>query len=224
MVSMLRHAVHAEPNRPVTMLYSVHSQRDVACSEELRWLARRHPQVKMVVTTTRGPRSTEYLSGRIDRRMLEDSVEDLANNVFMICGPGPLIEGMKALLHKLGVPESQVRSEAFESAIASTAEQAPTAVEPVAPAGGSGAVVQLRLVTSGRTVQVDADSTLLEGAEAVGVELPAACRAGVCGTCRCRLVEGEVDCESDILDENDRADGYILPCVARPMGDLALEA
>jgi ferredoxin len=56
------------------------------------------------------------------------------------------------------------------------------------------------------------------------VSIPSLCRSGVCGTCKTRLVSGEVRCTSDTLDADERADHYTLPCVAWAVGDCALEA
>ncbi len=222
MISMLRHAVAADPGRPVTLLYSVSTQRDIAFRDELRVLAARHPQATVVVTTTRGPHSTEVLSGRIDGAKLVAHVPDPTGSVFMICGPEMMIEAMRALLDRLGVPPAQVRSEAFAAAVAASAAPVPA----VATAGGgeTDAGFTLRLVTSGRTAAASCRETLLEAAEAAGADIPSVCRAGVCGTCRTRLLDGRVECESDTLDDRDREAGYILPCVAWARGDCALEA
>jgi len=222
MMSMLRHAVATDPSRPVTLLYSVHTHGDVAFHDELRLLAARHPQAKIVVTATRGPHSTECLSGRIDTRMIADQVDNVANTIYMICGPAPMIDGMKASLDELGVPDGQVRSEAFEAAIASTVN-APAESGDVIDNATDGAF-QLRLVDSGTTISASNLDTLLDTCEAAGIEIPSACRAGVCGTCRARLVDGQVRCDSDFLDESDQADGYILPCVSWPESDCAMEA
>ena len=224
MMCMLRHAVQADPTRPITLLYSVHSHRDVAFRDELRVLAARNPNLRVRVTTTRGPRETGHLSGRIDGRMIGEQVADIANTIFMLCGPGPMIDGLKTTLAGLGVPEAQVRSEAFEAAIASsTAVTAPHAAEHALPSP-TGGLFQLHLIETGATLSADCTSTLLESCEAGGVPLSSLCRAGVCGSCRTRLASGKVRCESDILDESDRADGYILPCVSWPEEDCALEA
>ena len=137
MMSMLRHAVAVDPSRPVTLLYSVHTHGDVAFRNELRLLAARHPQAKIIVTTTRGPHSTDCLSGRIDTRMIANQVNDVANTIYMICGPAPMIDGMKASLAELGVPAGQVRSEAFEAAIPTAAHSAPTAPPATPPPRGS---------------------------------------------------------------------------------------
>jgi len=128
---------------------------------------------------------------------------------------------MKANLAGLGVPDAQIRSEAFEAAIASTVE--PVASQPAAD-GLRDASFQLRLVESGTTISASDQDTLLAACEAAGIELPSACRAGVCGTCRARLVDGRVRCDSDLLGDADTAEGYILPCVSWPESDCAMEA
>lgn len=222
LMSMLRHAVHSNPTRPITMLYSVTTHRDIAFRDELGLLAKRHPQIKVVITATRGPHDTELLSGRIDSRMISEQVEDVANNVYMICGPGPMIEGMTTTLAELGVPENQIRSEAFEAAVASTAGGASQTDDETTDPAVEG--FQLRLVATDATIEINGSETLLDACEAAGIDLPSACRAGVCGTCRARLVDGEVRCDSEMLDENDREDGYILPCVSWAESDCAMEA
>jgi len=224
MMCMLRHAVQADPTRPVTLLYSVHGHRDITFRHELQLLAARNPQLKVRVTTTRGPHETGHLSGRIDGRMIREQVAEATNTIFMICGPGPMIDSIKTALSELGVPDSQVRSEAFEAAIASTvATDTPTASDDALPAQ-TGNNFQLHLIETGATLPASCSSTLLESCEAAGVPLPAVCRAGVCGSCRARLASGKVRCESETLDEADRADGYILPCVSWPEEDCAIEA
>ena len=69
-----------------------------------------------------------------------------------------------------------------------------------------------------------ASQTLLDAAETAGADIPTLCRAGVCGTCRTRLVSGDARCTSDALDERDREAGFVLPCVTWAQGDCALEA
>ncbi len=66
--------------------------------------------------------------------------------------------------------------------------------------------------------------TLLEAAEAARVEIPNVCRAGVCGTCKTRLLSGEVECTADVMEDSDRDGGYTFPCVAWAKGDCVLEA
>ena len=77
-----------------------------------------------------------------------------------------------------------------------------------------------------KEVTCDAAESLLEIAEAAGVEIPSSCQSGSCGTCRQKLVEGEVtyDGEPDALEDEDREAGYILTCIGHPVGRVVIEA
>ena len=78
---------------------------------------------------------------------------------------------------------------------------------------------------SGRTSSLSPGQTLLEAAEAAGVNIPSACRQGKCGTCATRLLEGDVRMASEEgLDPALKAQGYILTCVARAQGKVCLDA
>ena len=69
------------------------------------------------------------------------------------------------------------------------------------------------------------DRTLLQSAEAAGIELPSSCRNGTCRSCICRLLEGQVRyrIEWPGLSREEKAEGWILPCVAEPLGDVRLD-
>ena len=71
---------------------------------------------------------------------------------------------------------------------------------------------------------VPEDQSILEAAEAAGVEIPSMCRAGACGTCRTRVIDGEVEGEFDMIDEREQREGYILSCVARPKRNCVVDA
>jgi ferredoxin len=72
---------------------------------------------------------------------------------------------------------------------------------------------------------VEGDLSLLEAAEMSRVQLPSPCRNGTCRTCLCRLVSGEVTytIEWPGLSAQEKAEGYVLPCVARPTTDVVLD-
>ena len=81
----------------------------------------------------------------------------------------------------------------------------------------------LRCASSGATVPVAPGQTLLEAAEAGGLGIDSVCRSGVCGTCRTHVLDGDVHCESTLLDESDREDGYVLACVTHVHSDCTIE-
>ncbi len=86
------------------------------------------------------------------------------------------------------------------------------------------AAPRLTLVMSGHSGEVRPGECLLDAAERLGADIPFVCRSGVCGTCRTRLVSGAARCTSAELTEEDRAEGFVLPCVTWATADCALEA
>lgn len=215
LMSMLRHAVVSEPSRPITLLYSIRTSEDLAFRDDLALIARRYPQVKLGLTVSQGPASDRWHHGRITPALIRAYVPDLANLLVYICGPQPMIDGMKALMNELGVPASQVRSESFGAAMKLVTSEA---------AAEDGSEVRVRFARTGVEAQVSTTRSLLEAAEEHGVDIPSVCRAGSCHTCMTRLVAGDVCCESDTLSPHERAEGFILPCVSHARGDCVLEA
>jgi ferredoxin len=66
---------------------------------------------------------------------------------------------------------------------------------------------------------------LLDFAEAKGIQMESNCRIGVCGSCKVKLISGKVVMESeDALEEKEREQNLILPCVAVPQTDLVIDA
>jgi len=213
LISMLRHAVVADPGRDVALVLSVKALEDVPFRAELAEIAAKHPRARVVFAVTRGAAGPGMHAGRVDAGLIAQITQGPTKAVYCICGPLPMIDGMKRLLASLGVPEEQVRAEAFQAAVD-------------AATGGAGATepVNLRLEKTGRTVRVPPGRSILEAAESAGAEIPFSCRSGVCRSCRTRLLSGDVDCEAPALDRQDRDGGYIYPCVAWAKKDCKIEA
>ena len=78
---------------------------------------------------------------------------------------------------------------------------------------------------AGWTVPASADTTILHAAEQAGIDLPSSCRNGTCRTCICRLAAGKVRylVEWPGLSFDEKREGYVLPCVAVPEGDVTVE-
>ena len=87
LISMLRHGVAADPNRPITLLYSARGRRELAFRDELVWLARRHPHVRVVGTVTEPGADWQDRSGASTRSLIAEYVPDAAHSVFLMCGP-----------------------------------------------------------------------------------------------------------------------------------------
>jgi ferredoxin len=86
-------------------------------------------------------------------------------------------------------------------------------------------IFTVKVEPAGLQYDVEGDLSLLEAAEMSRVQLPSSCRNGTCRTCMCRMLSGEVRYAIDWpgLTAEEKAEGYVLPCVARPLSDVVLE-
>lgn len=221
LMSMAQHAAAADASRPVSLLYSVRGEADIAFRSSLQLLVERHPQVRVVVTLSEPAGGSRFHTGRIDADMVRQHVPAAVDTLFYLCGPEPMVQALREVLAGAGVPEGQVRFERFDLAVAAALVNEGG---DHAPATGAGGTVQVTFETSRRTVTASRSRTLLETAEAGGLHIQTICRSGVCLSCRTRLKSGTADCQSDVLDPADRAAGFVLPCVTRPTSDCVLEA
>jgi ferredoxin-NADP reductase len=99
----------------------------------------------------------------------------------------------------------------------------PASIAPAAGAGAAKGAPNIEIKHSGQRFVPEAGQTILEAAEANGVNLTHSCRAGVCGACKMRAVSGEVEMDGGhCLSGDDLADGLVLTCVGRAQGDVVL--
>ena len=86
-------------------------------------------------------------------------------------------------------------------------------------------IFTVKVEPAGLQYDVEGDLSLLEAAEMSRVQLPSSCRNGTCRTCMCRMLSGEVSyaIEWPGLTAEEKAEGYVLPCVARPLSHVVLE-
>jgi ring-1,2-phenylacetyl-CoA epoxidase subunit PaaE len=185
--------------------------------EELADLKDRHPdRFELVHVLSREPREVELFSGRLDgerlERLLRALVPVTAVDGFWLCGPFAMVEEHRAVLARLGVPRAKVHAELFH-----VDEPPPPLVH--ADEAPVGEVCEVTFDLDGRTSTVVSarSTTLLEAAQAVRPDVPFACKGGVCGTCRARVVEGEVAMRRNYALEDDEVEaGFVLTCQAEP--------
>jgi ferredoxin-NADP reductase/predicted pyridoxine 5'-phosphate oxidase superfamily flavin-nucleotide-binding protein len=126
-----------------------------------------------------------------------------AGSAFYVCGPARLLDAMNAAAAACGVPPDRVRHERFSVPVAK---------------GDRAIVVELK--RSGRTVQVAAEQSILDAVQAAGVDAPAACRTGTCGTCAVKVLDGEPQHRDSVLTEDERTSGRrMCICVSRAVGE-----
>jgi glycine betaine catabolism B len=229
LMSILRHLTGRNWKGEIHFIYSAKSPRDIIFRQELDDLQRRFPNLHLHVTLTRAD-GTDWTGrkGRITAALLKEAVPDLASHPIYICGPASMMEPTIQLLRELGVPEKQIKSEAFvaakraEETLAADIRPAAAAVSTPSVAGDEPVLTFAR---SGKTVALAPDKCLLELGEEIGLNLDYECRSGICGRCKARLISGSVTMEvQDALDDTDRSQNLILLCQAKSSGDVTIEA
>jgi Na+-transporting NADH:ubiquinone oxidoreductase subunit NqrF len=155
-------------------------------------------------------------SGHVNQGFIKDAVKDLGLPDFFLCGPPPFMDASRLILTGLGVQPDRIRQESFGGIVQKTAPADSRAAE-------EGVMVEFS--RSGKICTVRQGQTLLEAAEEHGVTIPSSCRQGQCGTCKTRLLEGDVRMSAEQgLDQDSRSQGFVLTCVGRPHGLVKLDA
>lgn len=82
---------------------------------------------------------------------------------------------------------------------------------------------KVTLLPSQQEFDLDTDQTILEAAEQYGIDIPSRCRVGVCTTCLCKKIEGNVLYSLEpVLTQKEQAQGWIFPCLAYATSHLVL--
>ena len=222
LLSIVKSTLAAEPRSHFTLFYGNRASGTVMFREELaalkdRWLDR----FNLVHVLSREAQDIELLHGRIDRAradaLLDRWVPLAEVDAVFVCGPEGMMDAVTAALDARGYPASKVKVERFAASIPKHEHQ-PARVPPEGHAQ-----TEVTVVIDGVRKSYTLDRTrenLLDAALANGIELPYSCKGGVCSTCRCRLVEGEVDMDVTFaLEDYEVARGFVLACQSYPATD-----
>lgn len=214
-LSMLAAALADPGVELVTLLDCNATQRSVMFLEEIAALKDRWPERFHVVhLLTREVQESELLSGRLDPERLARIRAEVVGEVdgWFLCGPQPMVASLRAALEDGGVDPGTVHTELFHA-------DAPP-VPPAVPEGAVGAEVEVTLAGLGSTFVLAPGEVVLDGLLRLRADAPYACQGGVCGTCRARLVTGEVTMAATwALEPEELARGDVLTCQARATSD-----
>ena len=179
----------------------------------------------MIHVLSRQAQEVDLLQGRIDapkvRAIIDALLPARSMDEVFICGPEAMIEATTQALIDAGVPENRVHSERFATSSAQAAKvQADT--DSAVTKSAAAKDVQMTVVVDGKQfdIPVSRDEHLLDAALGAGLDLPFSCKAGVCCTCRCKVVEGSATMDKNFtLEADEVAQGSVLSCQARAAAD-----
>ena len=216
-ISNIATILAAEPAAEVTLIYGNRRQRDIIFLGALADLKDRFiDRLRIFHVLSDEAASTELFSGLLT----QDKIAELATRLVdlenldwaFICGPGPVMDGGKAALEGLGMAPDRIKIESFgDRPHASALDSEPE---------DSGDAAEVDIVYRGRRTQIAvprSGTAILDAAHAAGIDVPFACKGGVCCTCKAKLIEGEVSMDVVYgLEPDEIAAGYILTCQSHP--------
>jgi ring-1,2-phenylacetyl-CoA epoxidase subunit PaaE len=219
-LSIVSTILEEEPHAQVMLVYANRTHRTVMFLEDLHDLKDRFPErFWLVHVLSREEQDVELFSGRLDGERLSRILGSLmpAGDVdqWFLCGPQQMVVDLRQVILDHGVALAAVHTELFH------ADPAPRAPEATASSVEGAAQVTFKL--DGRTSEIELrpdDVGVLEAALRVRSDLPFACRGGVCGTCRAKLVEGTVAMDVNYaLEPEEIEQGYVLTCQSHPTSE-----
>jgi len=211
MISMAKAATRLNPNRPIWFIHGARDGRFHAFRDEVRAIAEQNPNLTIHYVYSR-PREEDmghyHSTGYADINLIQSLVMQEAE--YFLCGSPPFLESIREGLKNAGVSESQVFFEMFTKASKTVTER--PSVE-VSHSGLEDAEIVFAQSNRAIAWETEADN-ILEFAEANDLNPPYSCRQGICGTCQCKLLEGEVEYQETPTATID--EGSVLICISKP--------
>ncbi len=215
-LSIVAAVLEGEPGSRVALVYANRTSRSVMFLDEVHDLKDRFPdRLQIIHVLSRERQDVELLSGRLDGDRFRAVVEAFGlgdADDWFLCGPQQLVTELRSVLGDLGA--SRVHTELFH---ADPVPRAPVAAALDGATDGAAAVT-IRLDGRASDFPLRPDGPpVLEAGLAVRSDLPFACKGGVCGTCRAKLVEGTVQMDQNYALEPEEVErGYVLTCQSHP--------
>lgn len=223
-ISNIRSVLGAEPASHVALLFGNQRTSTIMFRDDLSFLKNRYMSRFMWVNIlSREDQGSELLNGRLDNRKgaeLGRRLLDLtAYDEYFICGPESMISEVSRGLRGVGVSEDRIHYELFASS-AEDAERILRKHQERATHYGDN-LSSVMLIADGRSSSFELSThgeNILDAGLNQGLDLPYSCKAGVCSTCKAKLLEGEVDMDiTHGLQEGEIDRGLILTCQAHPV-------
>jgi ring-1,2-phenylacetyl-CoA epoxidase subunit PaaE len=218
-LSIVATVLAAEPLSRVFLVYGNRAIGRTMFLDEVLALKNRYlERLTVHCVMSQEPQDVELFNGRLDaarlRELARTEFDPHRVDEFFICGPGSMVKELSATLKELGAG-GKIHVERF--AVDSAGKgPAPASAAPAATRAG-GAEVAVTIDGRQRSFRMVAGRTILESAEAAGLALPYSCRAGVCSTCRTKVVSGTVAMDrNQALEDWEVQAGFVLCCQARP--------
>ncbi len=232
-LAIAREVLRRHPHNAFILFYGNTGSGRTMCLEDLQALKDQHlERLALHFIMSREPQEAAIYNGRIDAERVRAVAQSLFRpqqiSQYFVCGPGDMIETVSGALRALGVAPECIHGEHFRvfadepvrNGTPSVALGTPSVDPSVAPAARvDPQLAQVTVLMDGRrrsfAMRMN-EETILDAAGEAGLDLPFSCRAGVCSTCRTKVVRGEVEmAQNYALEDWELEQGYVLACQSR---------
>ena len=223
-LSIIKTTLEMEPKSEVTLFYGNRATSSTMFRDELQDLKNEYmSRFNLVYIFTREEQDIDLYNGRIDHEKCDALFDHWVNpkelTAAFICGPQPMTETVRDSLIRHGMDKSKVHFELFTpvgGVPQARKDRADTKIDPQS-------ISEVTVIADGRSLTfplVRDTRSILEAGNEEGADLPFSCKAGVCSTCRAKVVEGEVEMDQNFaLEDYEVEAGYVLSCQCYPVSD-----
>ena len=219
-LSMIKTHLAKEPNSKCQLFYLNKNAKSIIFKEEIEQLRNKYfGRLEIFYFLTREQRDIELFNGRFTPEKIQQLTEtvldvDAVSDCF-ICGPEQMIFMIRDELVKKGLAPEHIHYELFVTGVSEADKKRAEAAMAKRKDG-----TQITVLDGGKEFHFEmskTDDNILDAALTAGADLPFACKGGVCSTCKCKVVEGEVEMKINYALEKDEVEqNFVLSCQAIP--------
>ncbi len=225
-LSILKTTLAREPHSRFTLVYANKGVNTIMFREELEDLKNLYMgRLNVIHILETDAQEIELFTGLVTQDKCAELFEhwiDIQNvDTAFICGPEPMMLGIASALRAHGLNDGQIKFELFASAQPGRVKRKVSGADTASQDNQTKTSITMDGAT--QTITMPKDQSILDAALENAMDAPYACKAGVCSTCRCRVLEGEVEMVANhALEDYEVEKGYVLSCQAYPMTDTVV--
>ena len=223
-LSILKTVLKREPQSKFTLVYANRAVNTIMFREELEDLKNTYMGRLTTIHMLESGQDIDLFTGRVDqakcKALFAQWIDVTTVDTAFICGPEPMMLAIAESLKTHGLEPNQIKFELF-----SESQQGQLAKQEMTKRAEGQKGTDLTVIIEGaqRSFEMSKGQSVLEAALANGQDAPYACKAGVCSTCMCKVLEGEVEMLSNhALEDYEVERGYVLSCQSYPLSDTLI--
>jgi len=222
-LSILKTTLSREPKSTFTLVYANKGVNTIMFREELEDLKNLYMgRLNIIHILETDTQEIDLFTGLVTQEkcgeLFKHWIDIGSVDTAFICGPEPMMLGIAAALRAHGLEDGQIKFELFASAQPGRLKR--KAVSKDAASGANQTTAAITLDGATQTITMGKDTSILDAALENAMDAPYACKAGVCSTCRCKVIEGEVEMVANhALEDYEVEKGYVLSCQSFPLTD-----